>query len=178
MASENSFFDPKNTRFFLLAEGPDALFGEVLSAGSGSERILFRRSEADERTISALEEELGGWEIIKKYKFEHEDLSYDDASSGAGEVIVPFHDVVLGGSYASSQLRGGFLLRGGRFAGIVMLLEDSSSYGMAYRHDEEYGVLLTDGRSFGRTEDHYFHCSTEVDESEDAEYLLRRKTEE
>ncbi len=178
MASENSFFDPKNTRFFLLAEGPDALFGEVLSAGSDEDKLLFRRTGADENTVAALEEELKGWELIKKYKYEYEDLAYEHRRSGSGERVVPFCDVVLGGSYASSQLRGGFLLRGGRFAGIVMLLEDSSSYGMAHHRDEKYGALLTDGRSFGRTEYHYFHCSTEVDESEDAEYLLRRKTEE
>ena len=178
MANEKSFYNPKDTRFFLLAEGPDALFGEMLSAGSGSERILFRRAEADASTVAALEEELKGGELIKKYKYKYEDLAYEHKRSGSGERVMPFCDVVLGGSYTTSQLRGGFLLRGGRFAGIVMLLEDSSSYGMAHHRDEKYGALLTDGRSFGRTEYHYFHCSTEVDESEDAEYLLRRKTVE
>ena len=51
-------------------------------------------------------------------------------------------------------------------------LEDTTSYGMAYRHERRFSVLFTDGTRLGKTSYHYSHCSTEKDESSSSEYSL------
>ncbi|MBR3151499.1 MAG: hypothetical protein IKF46_05900 [Erysipelotrichaceae bacterium] len=81
----------------------------------------------------------------------------------------------LQGSYFSNQIRGGYLLDRGQFAGVIIAAENTSSFGMAVTKSFDFGILFTDGTKIGRTGYHYFHCSTEISESRDSVYSLRRK---
>ncbi len=141
------------------------------------EVIWFRPVEVSETALELLMEEIEKWEVVDTYKQVYENLVYEDRKTYSGERVIPDADIVsfLSGSYLSSQLRGGYLLEKGSFAGVILKIENTSSFGMSAHQDNEFGILLTDGRKIGRTEYHYFHCSTEIDEEEDSVYSLRRK---
>ena len=159
--------------YFQIVKDPNA--ENLCTAGSGEEAVFFCRANISEEQREEIEKELQNWEIIDTYKWKYEDLAYDHEESGEGEKAIPFDHLVFSGSYASNDLRGGILLENGKFAGIAVKLENTSSYGMSSSRDEGYGVLFTDGTKTGRTDYHYFHCSTEISESNDDSYSLRRK---
>lgn len=168
----------ENTQYFEIVPAPEEPAEGLYCAGSGSEAIWFRRVEVSDAARSALEAELETWALVSKYEWEYENLAYNDRRSGRGERVIPFSDLVFGGSCASNQVRGGCLLDGGVFAGVAVGLENTSSYGMAVTKSEGFGALLTDGRKIGRTGCSYSHCSTEIDDSHSSEYFLRRRQEE
>ena len=165
----------ENMVFFEIVADPEAAGNGLCAAGEGADALCFRRTEVDAETRSRLEEELKAWEVVDTFRWKYEDLAYDDGSSDEGERVVPFSDILFGGSYASNQLRGGCLLKDGAFAGVVIKVENTTSFGMAVGREEGFGALLTDGRRIGKTAYHYFHSSTEISESHDSVYTLRRK---
>ena len=164
-------------QFFEIVPAPEGRPEDVYRAGDGTEAIWFRKVEVSGAARTALEAELETWALVSRYEWVYENLAYNDRRSGKGERVIPFSDLVFGGSRASNQVRGGCLLDGGVFAGVTVRLENTSSYGMAVTKSEGFGALLTDGRKIGRTGYSYSHCSTEIDDSHSAEYFLRRKTE-
>lgn len=167
----------ENTQYFEIVPAPAGKAEDLYRAGDGAEALWFREIEVSGEARAALEAELAKWELVSKYEWEYENLAYNDKSSGKGERVIPFSDLVFGGACASNQVRGGCLLDGGVFAGVAVRLENTSSYGMAVTKSEGFGALLTDGRTVGRTDYYYSHCSTEIDESHSAEYSLRRRAE-
>ena len=162
-------------QFFEIVPAPEGKAEGLFRAGDGDNALWFRRAEVSEGERAALEQALEAWEFYDKYEFCYENLVYEDESKGAGERVIPFSDLVFGGSYATNQVRGGCLLEGGVFAGVFLKLEDTTSYGMAVTQSEGFGALLTDGRRIGRTSYHYSHCSTELAERRSSVYTLRRK---
>ena len=153
------------------AEEAEGLF----RAGEGDNAVWFRRAEVSDDERAALERELEAWEFVDKYEFCYENLVYEDESKGSGERVIPFSDLVFGGSYATNQVRGGCLQAGGVFAGVFLKLGNTTSFGMSVTQSEDFGALLTDGRRLGRTSYHYSHCSTELAERRSSVYSLRRK---
>ena len=162
-------------QFFEIVPAPAGEAEGLYRAGEGDNALWFRRAELRDSERAALERELEAWEFVDKYEFCYENLVYDDESKGSGERVIPFSNLVFGGSYASNQVRGGCLLAGGAFAGVFLKLENTTSYGMAVTQSKGFGALLTDGRRIGRTSYHYSHCSTELAERRSSVYTLRRK---
>ncbi|MBQ7065085.1 MAG: hypothetical protein IJM90_09380 [Firmicutes bacterium] len=167
------------TKFYSKFEKPlpgdDSVF-RVCEEG-GSDVIMFSPVELPPEESARIMEEIEGWELVDTYRWHYEDLSYNDESSGSGERIITDSLLAsfLDGHYVSNQVRGGYLLDQGHFAGYVLKLESTSSYGMAVHNDQGLGVLLTDGRKYGKTDYHYFHCSTEIDEERSFVYSVRKK---
>lgn len=169
----------KTTIFFSRIAKPEKPSDKQYHTGTGDlpEEIWFTPAEVDETTESRLWEEIRKWELIDTYHNKYEDLAYDDRSESSGERIVAEEDLVsfLQGSYISNQIRSGYLLDHGQFAGVIIAAENTSSFGMAVTKSFDFGILFTDGTKIGRTGYHYFHCSTEISESRDSVYSLRRK---
>ena len=171
----------EKTKFFEIVRGgntQDDVF--IAFVGDPGEEICFQPVCLTGQETASLMEEIGNWELVDAYDYKYEDLAYDDVSSGSGERIITDDLLVsfLQGSYTSDQVHGGYLIDEGHFAGVVLDLEYDSSFGMAWSRDRKFGILLTDGRKGGRTDSHYFHSSTEVSESSDSTYLLRKKEQE
>ena len=149
---------------------------EIFCAGDEkTEEIWFRPVELSDEERDRLSKERENWELVDKYEWVDENLVYDDTESGEGERVVTDELLVsfLTGRYMSNQVRGGYLLEGGHFAGYLLKLEDTSSFGMAYSRSTDFGILLTDGRKIGRTDYHYFHSSTELSEKHSSVYSVR-----
>ena len=155
-------------QFFEIVPAPEVKAEGLFRAGDGNNAIWFRRAEVSDGERAALEQALEAWEFYDKYEFCYENLVYEDESKGAGERVIPFSDLVFGGSYASNQVRGGC-------AGVFLKLGNTTSFGMSVTQSEDFGALLTDGRRIGRTSYHYSHCSTELAERRSSVYSLRRK---
>ena len=117
------------------------------------------------------------WELVDIYRNSYEDLAYNDKTVNEGERVIGDELLVsfLNASCSSDQVRGGYLIDDKGFAGIVILNDDTTSYGMSVSENSGLGVLLTDGTGIGKTQYHYFHCSTEISESRDSVYELRKK---
>ena len=164
----------KQIQFFEIVPAQEEAEG-LFRAGDGDNAIWFRRTEVSDEERAALEQALEAWEFCDKYEFCYENLVYEDESKGSGERVIPFSDLVFGGSYATNQVRGGCLLEGGAFAGVFLKLGNTTSFGMSVTQSEDFGALLTDGRRIGRTSYHYSHCSTELAERRSSVYSLRRK---
>ena len=166
----------EKTRFFEIVSGADPADETVFRVGDGDGAIQFRPVELTGAALTALESELQGWEVADRYKWRDEDYVNEVDESGQGERVIPFSKIVsfLSGAFTTGQLRGGLLLEHGAFAGVILKLENTTSYGMAWSRSDGLGVLLTDGRKLGRTDYHYFHTSTEKAESAEHDYSLRR----
>ena len=70
------------------------------------------------------------------------------------------------------------VVRDGHFIGALLEPQLTSSMGLSVYRDKQYGILLTDGTSDGRTGEYFSHSSDEVSESEDTTFSLKRKTSE
>ena len=107
----------------------------------------------------------------------YEDLAYNDKTENEGERIIT--DDLLASflqvSYSSDQVRGGYLFDEEGFLGYILAIENTSSFGMSVNRSEGLGVLLKDGTAHGRTSYHYFHSSTEVSETQDSIFRIRKK---
>ena len=168
----------EKTKFFEIIRGGNTQENVfIASVGDPGEEVRFQPVCLTGQETDSLMEEIGNWEIVDVYDYKYEDLAYDDVSSGSGERIISDDLLVsfLQGSYTSDQVQGGYLIDEGHFVGVVLDLEYDSSFGMAWNRDRKFGILLTDGRKGGRTDSHYFHSSTEVSESRNSTYLLRKK---
>lgn len=67
------------------------------------------------------------------------------------------------------------VIKDGHFCGTVIETVHSSGMGMAYYHDEKYGLLFTDGKTAGRTDDYRSRSSDETSHEEEIVYSLKRK---
>ena len=109
-------------------------------------------------------EEAKEWVLVADKKEEETLLWHDDDHS----------------SWTSTELTEDFykkhvVVKDGHFIGALIEMENVSSYGMAVDRSRDWGILFTNGTSDGETRQHYSHCSTEIDRSEDIQYSLRRK---
>lgn len=141
--------------------------------------IAFREILLSENDLAKLEKKISEWEIRHEYKWSEEDLVYDVEQSGSGTKIIQLTDLASfrGLSICSTDIAGGYLLQDGEFIGVILQLEQITSYGMSYSQEQRFGIMLTDGRSYGKTSKHYSHCSTERDESASHYYYLINKSE-
>lgn len=160
----------EKTKYFTITEKPSA-------DGFCADGFCFQPVDLGEEEKEAVEKEIAEWELIDTYKNTYEDLSYDDKSVSEGERVITDDLLVsfLTGSMTSNQVRGGYLLKDKHFTGYVLLLENTTSFGMAVSKNNGFGILFIDGRKAGKTSYHYFHSSTEISESEDSEYTVRKK---
>lgn len=170
----------ERTKFFEIIPQPEVITDETFctkKSHDDKEGLWFRPVVLNENETEEIMKEINEWEFIDKYSGSYENMAYEDKSSWSGERVITDDLLVsmLKGSHVSNQVRGGYLLKNGHFAGIVMALEDVTSFGMAYQKEDFFSALLTDGTKYGKTSFHYFHSSTEISESNDSEYLLRRK---
>ena len=177
MIDRNMFFEIAEDAAepFMTEDGYAVPLSErIYPAGSDEKTIYFRPVELSDEEIARLEPELAKWSVADKYEWRYEDMVYDDVKEGSGTRLIPLAELesLISGSHLSSATRGGILLKKGGFCGVVLDLEDTTSYGMAYRHERRFSVLFTDGTKLGKTSYHYSHCSTEKDESSSSEYSL------
>ena len=105
-------------------------------------------------------EQVKGWKLMKYEKYRSENLSYNDVKEGTIEKEETISSVVL---------------LGDKFVGVLVSTTNTDSYGMSVRQTEDFGLLMTDGSSAGKTSEHFSHCSTEYDEESDICYSLMRK---
>lgn len=148
---------------------------KVYHVNGNNKTIMFRQVNLSDEAMCVLEDEIQKWEILDVFEWRKENLVYDDISSNSGEKIIPLSDIegIWAPSHISGNLRGGYLVKDGQFIGVVLDIENTSSYGMSCDSNHQYGILLTDGQAFGRTS--YSHCSTEVDDHSKSDYYLRKK---
>ena len=168
----------EKTEFFEIVKEADAARKEsfnVETKEGGS--LCFRPLLLNEKQKEEIKKQISRWELVDSYRSIYEDLSYGDRTKSEGERIITDELLVsfLEGSLSSDQVRGGYLLDQGRFIGYIILNESVSSFGMSVEKNRGFGVLLTDGRKYGKTSYHYFHASTEISESEDSDYSVRPK---
>ncbi len=104
--------------------------------------------------------EVKNWKLMRYEKYRSEDLSYNDVKEGTTEKEETISSVVL--------LKD-------KFVGVLISITDTDSYGMSVHQRKDYGLLMTDGTSAGKTSEHFSHCSTEYDEESDICYSLIRK---
>ena len=149
----------------------------VYNATNRTGTIRFQKTVLTEDTIDSLKEEIKEWEILEEYKWKEEDLVYNVIKSGSGTRVIQITDIesFWTPSHISNNLRGEYLIKAGQFIGIVLDLECISSLGMSYSSNKKYGVLLTNGQSFGQTSSYYSNCNTEKDSYSSSNYYLRKK---
>ncbi len=142
-----------------------------------AEGIYFRETQLSQTDMAMLEDAVSKWEIHDDYKWSEENFVYDDESSDSGTKIIELIDMVSFKASVkySSDLLGGYLLKNGEFVGVILQLEQTSSFGMAYSQEKGFGVILTDGTTYGNTSQYYSHCSTEMDSSSSHHYHLVNK---
>ena len=124
------------------------------------EGIKLVRFEGDEETKNQILKEAEEWQIIKNGTYSEEDY---------------VHDVKDSGTYTWVEDNACVVSQNGHYAGFVIPFSNVSSYGMSYTKTDAAGLFLTDGRTFGKTEGRYSHCSTEKDESTHEVYSIQRK---
>ena len=124
------------------------------------EGIRLVHFEGDEDTMSRILKEAEEWQLIKNGTYSEEDF---------------VHDVKDSGTYTWVEDNACIVSQNGHFIGFAITFSDVSSYGMSYTKKEDAGLFLTDGRTFGKTERHYSHCSTEKDETTHEVYSIQRK---
>lgn len=84
-------------------------------------------------------------------------------------------DVWESKEYIEDFYKENVIVKDQHFYGALLETKNTSSMGLSVFKDEEYGILLIDGRKDGRTEKHFSHSSDEVSRSEDTVYSLCRK---
>ena len=67
------------------------------------------------------------------------------------------------------------VIKDGHFIGALIDTEDVSSMGLSVYRSREYGILYTDGRKIGKTEEYFSHSSDEIAETSDTNYSLKHK---
>ena len=165
------------TKYFEITDAPADPDSGYFHIEDSCGDLWFRPADIDSAEAGKLSDEAGKWELVDSYRSVYEDLAYDDRSVSEGERVITDDLLVslLQASLSSNQVRGGYLIKNGSFAGYVLSTENTSSFGMSVNKDSGLGALLIDGRSFGRTSYHYFHSSTELSESSSSDYSLRLK---
>ena len=170
----------EKTEFFAIINNSDLPIEDSFNVETrDGEKLCFRPLILSEEEKEEVKKQIACWELVESYRSVYEDLSYDDRTVSEGERVISDELLVsfLEDSLSSDQVRGGYLLDQGKFVGYIVLNESVSSFGMAVDRNRAFGVLLIDGRKYGKTSRHYFHASTEISESEDSSYFVRAKTE-
>ena len=163
----------KEKMCYEIVDSADATAEGVYSA----EGISFRETQLSQTDMAMLEDAISKWEIHDDYEWSEENFVYEDEKSDSGTKIIELIDMVSfkASVTCSSDLLGGYLLKNGEFVGVILQLEQTSSFGMACSQEKDFGVILTDGTTYGKTSKYYSHCSTEKDSSSSHRYHLINK---
>ena len=168
------------TIFFEIINKPETEAEETFHttpADDSEQEIWFTPLQLTAEEEASVRHEIYEWELVDNYYSRYEDLAYNDVSESAGERVITEELFVtfLNGSHLSNQVRGGYLLKDGKFAGFLLAIENTSSFGMAVNKANHFSALLTDGTKSGETAFHFFHSSTETSSTEQSKYELRRR---
>ena len=66
----------------------------------------------------------------------------------------------------------------GRFCGALIRVVDEFDFGGGIRRSASFGLLMTDGRSFGRTTAEFLYSASLYGRSSEREYELVRRSDE
>ncbi len=141
-------------------------FYEVITdknrAAIEASNLCFAEIILNSETEKAVLSEASKWELVKKTHYEYTNLAYKHTDIGDNTTCCEQNRIIT---------------HNGQYIGVIVEINETSSLGMSYHKSHGYGALFTNGSTAGNIEEHFSHCSTEVDKNYDSIHSLRKKSD-
>ena len=145
-----------------------------------TEEYTLQYADFDTEVIARIREQMADYEVVfdKDYSYEYEDDDYP--TRGYDRKVVDVGELISlsSGMYSTDDARGDVLVIDGRFAGVVVNLEEVGGNGWSNYQRSWYAVLYTDGRISGKNEGHYSFYGESSSKENTYTYTLRLKSKE
>lgn len=126
------------------------------------EGVYLRKFEPDAEFKKAVEAQASRWALAETTVELNRHICYNHLTDYGWTRLLPVNDIVT---------------ENGRFCGALLTVEDEYEFGGGIRRSASFGLLLTDGRSLGRTASEFLYSASLYGRSTEREYELVSRDE-
>ena len=127
------------------------------------EGVYLGRYEPDAEFKKAVEAQASRWALAETTVELNRHICYNHLTDYGWTRLLPVEQIVT---------------ENGRFCGALIRVEDEFDFGGGIRRSASFGLLMTDGRSFGRTTAEFLYSASLYGRSSEREYELVRRSDE
>lgn len=127
------------------------------------EGVYLRKFEPDAEFKKAVEAQASRWALSETTVELNRHICYNHLTDYGWTRLLPVEQIVT---------------ENGRFCGALIRVEDEFDFGGGIRRSASFGLLMTDGRSFGRTTAEFLYSASLYGRSSEREYELVRRSDE